>query len=41
MPDERRETLSHVMGKKKSMVLVGLVGLVGLISGRVPWLGGS
>ena len=36
MPDERRETLSHVMGKKKSMVLVGLVGLVGssaLVSG--------
>ena len=36
MPDERRETLSHVMGKKKAWF-----GLVGLISGRVPWLGGS
>ena len=34
MPDGRRETLSYVMGKK-SMVWFGLV------SGHVPWLGGS
>lgn len=38
MPDGRRETLSHVMEKKKKEY--GLVWF-GLVSGRVPWLGES